>query len=256
MNLPAAHRLQDLPFPLLPPPARPASPLTYIATQQDASRYESVTGLGLQPLGAEVIKRAAANLYTAENQGMDAREFARLVREDRLVHLHHGVYRSPDTKETALLRALSLGLLVPDGYLFRLRFSRLSAAWILGYLDALPNGRMDIDYDRDRRFHLPAKARPLFAPHQTVFAPFDSYALGDVAVTNPLRTASDVLATCDTEEALDAVRRILLDPDNSVTPELLLASLEERPHILYRTAVMERAKFLINECTLKLKRQW
>lgn len=256
MTVTISNRLQDLPFPLLPPPIRPASPLAHIAAQQDPSRYETVTGMGLQPLGAEVIKRAQANLYTASNQGMNPQEFMRLVREEGLVHLHHSIYRSPDAKETALLRALSLGLLVPDGYLFRLRFSRLAAAWILGYLDTLPKGRIDIDYDRDRRFHLPASARPLFAPHQTTFAPYDCFTLGEVKVTNPLQTASDILAHSENEEDLDPVRRILLDPDNSVTPELLLASLEERGFIRFRQAVMERAHFLINECRLRLNHQW
>lgn len=232
--------LSELPFPLAPVPHKPASSLHLIA--RDSHSY--------LPQGAEAPPQqheplALVRLYSQETTQLSADQWRAFIKERQLVHLHHGIYREPEDEPTPLMRAASLGLLTPAGYHHRIRYSRTTAAWVLGYLPEIPEGRLHVDYDRDNRFNLPRPCRANFASHQAQLRPYDTMTIGPIRLTTPLKTALDIVTHSLDESDLAIVRAILLDSHNSVTPELLLQSARE--HINLKATALLRAQHLAHQ---------
>ncbi|WP_237203666.1 hypothetical protein [Rothia endophytica] len=249
------QKLSALPFPLLPPEQKSPSTLEYIAQAQEGFQSTAFTDPGLrhlEPRAAEEVRRL---LFTAESEGVSAAEFREVVEFEALVHLHHGIYSPPHVKDTALLRAVSCGMLIPDGYHHRLRISRRAAAWVLGFGQA-PQGSIDVDYDRNNRVHLPPRALQLCSPHQSTFKAYEALSIGGLLVTSHLRTALDLLIFDEEHDAVDLVRQILLSPDNNLSPHLLMSHVQEAPFVRQRQAVLARAKDVCTEVTLRKQGLW
>lgn len=249
------HKLSALPFPLLPPEQKSSSTLEYIAQAQGGFQSTAFTDPGLRHLDPRATEEMRRLLCTAESEGVSTAEFREVVEFEALVHLHHGIYSPPHVKDTALLRAISCGMLIPEGYHHRLRISRRAAAWILGFGQA-PQGSIDIDYDRNNRVHLPRKAARLCSAHQSTFKAYEALSIGGLLVTNHLRTALDLLIFDEDYDALEIVGQILLSPDNNLTPRLLLSHVQEASFIRQRQAVLARAKNICTEVTLRRQGLW
>lgn len=233
-------RLSDLPLPLAPAQPHTRNALAVLATEP-RSTYPSPpeTDQVTQPPASSLplteelshLPHLEDSLITAEKLNLKPRQFKDVIAQLNLVEIMHGVYRPAHCEETPLLRAHCLSLLTPADYLYRLRFSRLTAAWALGYVDITPTRRIDVDYDRNYRCNLPRHCRSIFYTHQSRYLPFDTMAVGPISLTTPLRTALDLLLYHDTVEAIDAVAKILADPTNSVTPQLFTQYLEDQPNV-------------------------
>lgn len=193
-----------------------------------------------------------SHLVTAHSLQLNEQDWENYKKHNKLIHLHHDMWVSPNQPITRAIRAESLAMVAPADYLHRIRFSRLSAAWVLGYSPQLTNRRIDIDYSRDNRCNLPRAYRALFAPHQTTVIPYDCIAIGPVRVTTPLRTAIDLVSYHDEVEHLDAVRAILRDPQNTVTPQLFLKVLADKPNL--RRSSYLRAEHLAQEALQTLNK--
>ncbi|WP_421084157.1 hypothetical protein [Rothia nasimurium] len=166
-----------------------------------------------------------------------------MVYRGDLVHLHHGIYTHHQTKLTPLFKAQSLALISPEDYLYRIRFSRYAAAWVMGYLESLPETRVDVDYDRNRRTNLPRTYRPSFAAHQTTVLPHETITLGPINLTTPLTTALDLISYHATDpDANQAVLNILTTPGNRATPETFLEAAAQCPRV--KSQSYRRAQYL------------
>lgn len=192
-----------------------------------------------------------SHLVTARSLGLNEQEWKKYRERNRLIHLHHEIWIGSNQPITRATRAQSLAMIAPTDYLYRIRFSRLSAAWVLGYTPQFPEGRIDIDYSRDNRCNLPRAYRALFATHQTTVIPYDCINIGPIKVTTPLRTAVDLVSYHDELEHLNAVQAILRDPQNTVSPRLFLKVLADKPNL--RRSSYLRAEHLVQECLKDMK---
>lgn len=240
--------LAELPLPLVPGRKQPRSAVDYIAHSAGhlLPHSKEVSFPNTQSTGEK-----PSDLLTAASLGLSKQEWNRYRQEQGLIHLHHDLWVSPHQPITRALRAESLAAVAPSDYLYRIRFSRLSAAWVLGYTEQFPQGRIDIDYSRDNRCNLPRAYRSRFAAHQTVVIPYDCISIGPIQVTTPLRTAIDLVTYHDEVEHLMAVRAILRDPQNTVSPDLFLKALADKPNL--RRSSYLRAEHLAQECLREAK---
>lgn len=233
--------LSELPFPLAPGRPSPHNSLQVIA--HDSSSFQPARAEHKGPESRELP--ALVRLYSQQTTGLPAAQWRAFLKDRELVHFHHGIYREPQDEPTPLMRAASLGLLTPAGYHHRIRYSRITAAWVLGYLPELPEGRLHVDYDRDNRCNLPRSYRADFATHQAQLRPYDTMTIGPIRLTTPLKTALDIITYSVDEGDLAIVKAILLDSQNSVTPELLLQSAREQMSL--KATALLRAQHLAHQ---------
>lgn len=233
--------LSELPFPLAPGRPSPHNSLQVIA--HDSSSFQPARAEHKQADPRELP--ALVRLYSQQTTGLPAAQWRAFLKERELVHFHHGIYREPEDEPTPLMRAASLGLLTPAGYHHRIRYCRTTAAWVLGYLPELPEGRLHVDYDRDNRCNLPRSYRADFATHQAQLRPYDTMTIGPIRLTTPLKTALDIITHSVDEGDLAIVKAILLDSQNSVTPELLLQSAREQMSL--KATALLRAQHLAHQ---------
>ncbi|MFW0119269.1 type IV toxin-antitoxin system AbiEi family antitoxin [Rothia sp. P5764] len=240
------HRLnilEELPLPVAPGKNRPQSAIDCLA---HSAEFLPTRGSSPGLPSTKISVDESGYLITAERLGLSTPEWQKYRQEQGLINLHHDIWVSPDQPVTRALRAESLAAVAPADYLYRIRFSRLSAAWVLGYTPQFPSGRIDIDYSRDNRCNLPRAYRARFAAHQTTVIPYDCITIGPIRVTSPLRTAVDLVSYHDQVEHLDAVRAILRDPQNTVSPQLFLKALADKPNL--RRSSYLRAQHLAQQC--------
>lgn len=263
--------LSDLPLPLAPPdPVGRSAPHSAGGTGAlEASAVDLHPGSGLnagdssellgrppepeqshQDASAHLPVRLQDSLFTAHKVGLTGQAWRSYIRDQALVPMMMGVYREEKVPDSPLLRAFCLAELTPPDYLYRIRFSRKTAAWVLGYISDPPDHRLDVDYDKTNRTNLPRAYRARFATHQSSFYPFDSAALGPITVTTPLRTALDLLLYYEDVEAIQAVRSILLGTANSVTPEIFRAYATHTNNL--PSQIHDRAMYLAQEAELTL----
>lgn len=240
------HLLAELPLPLATGKRRLHSAVDYIALDAAPLQHSTFHPTNNQP---DIRKPC---LVTARNLQLSEQDWENYKAQNKLLHLHHDIWVSPSQPITRAIRAESLAMIAPTDYLHRIRFSRLSAAWVLGYSSQLAKGRIDIDYSRDNRCNLPRAYRALFAPHQTTVIPYDCISIGSIKVTTPLRTAVDLISYHDDVEHLNAVRAILQDPQNTVTPQLFLKVLTDKPNL--RRSSYLRAEHLAREAFQELSK--
>ncbi|WP_237242208.1 type IV toxin-antitoxin system AbiEi family antitoxin [Rothia nasimurium] len=233
--------LSELPFPLAPGRPSPHNSLQVIA--HDSSSFQPARAEHKQADSRELP--VLVRLYSQQTTGLPAAQWRAFLKERGLVHFHRGIYRQADDEPTPLMRAASLGLLTPAGYHHRIRYSRTTAAWVLGYLAELPEGRLHVDYDRDNRCNVPRPYRASFATHQTQMRAYDTITIGPIKLTSPLKTALDIITHSVDASEIDIVKEILLDSHNKVTPELLLHSAREQATL--RASALLRAQHLANQ---------
>lgn len=248
------HYLAELPLQQPDPRQTPGqSPQAAAQKQSDSPhRYHlqaEVTGLG--PGQVPVLGPAyEPNCFiTEDSASVPPNIWELMVYRGDLVYLHHGIYTHRTTQITPLFKAQSLALISPADYLYRLRFSRHAAAWILGYLDTLPETRVDVDYDRNRRLNIPRTYRSSFAAHVATLNPQDTMSLGPITLTTPLKTALDLVTYCKDDDANNAIVNILTAPGNRATPASFLEAVATSPAV--RESAYRRAQFLVDIATIK-----
>ncbi|WP_237222709.1 type IV toxin-antitoxin system AbiEi family antitoxin [Rothia nasimurium] len=234
--------LSELPFPLAPAPGAAPHSLNVVAC--DSTSY-APAHLTQDEADTTQEPYTLVRLYSQQTTGLPAQQWREFIKERELVHFHRGIYRQADDEPTPLMRAASLGLLTPAGYHHRIRYCRTTAAWVLGYLPELPEGRLHVDYDRDNRCNLPRSYRADFATHQAQLRPYDTMTIGPIRLTTPLKTALDIITHSVDEGDLAIVKAILLDSQNSVTPELLLQSAREQMSL--KATALLRAQHLAHQ---------
>lgn len=236
--------LSELPFPLAPASTPGPAPHSLNVVACDSTSYALPH---LTQDGADKTQEpyTLVRLYSQQTTGLPAQQWREFIKERELVHFHRGIYRQAEDEPTPLMRAASLGLLTPPGYHHRIRYSRTTAAWVLGYLPELPEGRLHVDYDRDNRCNVPRPYRASFATHQAQMRAYDTITIGPIRLTSPLKTALDIITHSVDASEMDIVKEILLDSHNKVTPELLLHSAREQATL--RASALLRAQHLANQ---------
>ncbi|MDY6052481.1 MAG: hypothetical protein SPI83_08825 [Rothia sp. (in: high G+C Gram-positive bacteria)] len=233
--------LSELPLPLAPGPLRAGNTLQIIARDKKSFAPIKAENQQVSWQNSPTLVR----LYTQETTGLQTRLWRAFIKDRNLVPFHHDIYREAEDEPTPLTRAASLGLLTPSGYHHRIRYSRSTAAWVLGYLPELPEGRLHVDYDRDNRCNLPRPYRAGFATHQAVLRPYETITIGPIKLTSPLKTALDIIIHSTDDQELMIVKEILIDSHNSVTPQLLLQSARE--HLARKSPALLRAQHLAHQ---------
>ncbi|MDY3049455.1 MAG: type IV toxin-antitoxin system AbiEi family antitoxin [Rothia sp. (in: high G+C Gram-positive bacteria)] len=245
------HQLSDLPFPLAPGRGRKN------ALEQLAREHGQLPQSPRLPLpqlawppgpDGQILPYP---LYTQFELGLSNQAWGKFIEKHRLLELHNGIYYPSHYPLTSLHKAQSLALALPELYLHRCRFSRLSAAWVLGYSPLAPQEGIHLDYSRSRRLHIPKVLAPRLKAHcSNLKNPYETMSLGPIRLTTPLKTAVDLIRFHESTEHLEAVLAILEDPGNLVTPALFLKHLQEQSSL--PKASLLRARHLADLASSRL----
>lgn len=224
--------LQELPYPLMP---------------QANSRNEQLMRMHLLPpeqtkfsegnFSDEVIQKAQEKLIDIEQIARSTGEQERLIKDHQLQHIYKNIYTLPHVTLTPLLKAQAIQSAEPVLAKRNQRISRLTAAWIWGYLQQRPP-LLYVDFERRCRINRTTPGREHMRFRQVHFTPFDYVQLDNLYIATPRKIALDLLTIGEgileySEEKL--LEDILADgPHNGCRPSTLLYVLKETKYIRNR----------------------
>lgn len=184
-----------------------------------------------------VIQQAQEKLIDIQQIARSTGEQERLIKDHQLQHIYKNMYTLPHITLTPLLKAQAIQSAEPVLAKLNQRISRLTAAWIWGYLHQRPP-LLYVDFERSCRINRTTPGREHMRFRQVHFTPFDYVQLDKLYIATPRKIALDLLTVgevsleCSEEKLLED---ILTDgAHNGCRTSTLLYVLKETKYIRNR----------------------